>query len=276
MPPARIDRDPQQVRAHYEVERLLADRLRHASKEARRALYPTVYDELLRSVPDHPLKQSQRAPEDVARDVKYYLDMLSPFIRAENAFLEIGAGDCALSLAVAGMVKRVYAVDVSAEISSHVVPPTNFELVISDGTSIPVPAGSIDLAFSNQLMEHLHPDDAPEQLQQIFKALAPGGRYLCATPNRLNGPHDISRSFDTTATCLHLREYTVRELVPIMKHAGFRTVQVYYPSQHLCTPAGPVEAIEALLEALPVHMRRSLASREPLRRILGIRLVATK
>jgi SAM-dependent methyltransferase len=258
------------------VERLLADRLRQASKEARRTLYPTVYDELLRSVPDHPLNHLQRAPDDVARDVRYYLDMLSPFLRSESAFLEVGAGDCALSLAVARKVKRVYAVDVSAEITAHVVPPTNFQLVLSDGTSIPVPAGSIDLAFSNQLMEHLHPDDAPEQLQQIFTALAPGGRYLCATPNRLNGPHDISRSFDTTATCLHLREYTVRELVPIMKQAGFRTVQVYYPSQHLCAPTGPVEAIEALLETVPAHMRRSLASSEPLRRILGIRLVATK
>jgi SAM-dependent methyltransferase len=125
-------------------------------------------------------------------------------------------------------------------------------------------------------MEHLHPDDALEQLQQIFTALAPGGRYLCATPNRLNGPHDVSRGFDATATCLHLREYTLRELVPIMKRAGFSRVQAYYPSKHLCTPAGPVEAIERVLESLPFGLRRRLASREPLRQILGIRLVATR
>ncbi len=269
-------RDPARVRAHYEVERVLAARLRNASRDERRALYPAVYDELMQRVADHPLRHAARDPEQVARSVEYYLHMLAPFLSSDTVFLEIGAGDCAVSLAVARQVKRVYAVDVSVESTAHVVPPENFDLVISDGTSIPVPAGTVHLAFSNQLMEHLHPDDALEQLQQIFTALAPGGRYLCATPNRLNGPHDVSRGFDATATCLHLREYTVRELVPIMKRAGFRNVQVYYPSQQLCTPAAPVEAIEALLEALPCDLRHRLASREPLRKILGIRLVATK
>ena len=62
---------------------------------------------------------------------------------------------------------------------------TNFELIISDGISIPVPAGSIDFAYSNQLMEHLHPDDAESQLENVFTALRPGGAYLCITPNRL-------------------------------------------------------------------------------------------
>jgi SAM-dependent methyltransferase len=270
------ERDPARVRAHYEIERSLAERLRNASKQERRELYPALYDELMRRVEDHPLRHSVRSPEEIATSVAYYLGMLEPFIRPESVFLEIGAGDCALTLAMASKVKQVYAIDVSLEATAHVVPPTNFRLVISDGTSIPVPAGSIDLAFSNQLMEHLHPDDALEQLREIYTALAPGGRYLCATPNRLNGPHDISRGFDTTATGLHLREYTVRELVPIMRRAGFQRVQIYYPSRHLRASAAPVEMIEAVLETLPSSLRRKLASREPLRQILTIRLVATK
>jgi hypothetical protein len=31
-------------------------------------------------------------------------------------------------------------------------------------------------------MEHLHPEDAFEQLRNIIRALAPGGRYVCITP----------------------------------------------------------------------------------------------
>jgi SAM-dependent methyltransferase len=265
-----------QVREHYEVEKALAARLRQASRDERRTLYPAVYDELMRRVHDHPLLHTQRAPEDVARIVAYQLDMLSPFINLDTVFLEVGAGDCAVSLALARKVKQVYAIDVSSEMTSRVVPPPNFQLLLSDGTSIPVPLGSIDVAFSNQLMEHLHPDDASEQLREIFAALAPGGRYLCVTPNRLNGPHDVSRGFDTTATCLHLREYTVQDLVPIMKQTGFRRVQVYFASRHLCAPTGVVAAIEAALECLPVAIRRMLASSGPLRKILGIRLLATK
>ena len=132
------------------------------------------------------------------------------------------------------------------------------------------------MAFSNQLMEHLHPDDALEQLTQIIAALAPGGRYLCVTPNRLNGPHDVSRGFDTTATGLHLHEYTVRELAGIMKKAGFRRVQAYFTSGHLCISTAPAIALEGALACLPRSLQWTLASTRPLSKALGIKLIATK
>jgi len=264
------------VRRHYEVEKALAAQLRQASKEERRALYPAIYDELLRRVPDHPLLHTQRTPESVARAVQYHIDTLRPFIKPDTTFLEIGAGDCSLSLALAPRVKQLYAIDVSSEITSQMALPPNFQLRISDGTSIPVPPGSVDFAFSNQLMEHLHPDDALEQLLQIFTALAPGGRYLCVTPNRLNGPHDVSRGFDTTATGLHLHEYTVSELARIMKKAGFRRVQAYFTQGHLCTSTAPTTLLEGALACLPRSLQRTLASTGPLRRILGIKLIGTK
>ena len=40
------------------------------------------------------------------------------------------------------------------------------------------------------------PEDAVEQLRHLHAALAPGGVYLCITPSRLTGPHDISYLFD--------------------------------------------------------------------------------
>lgn len=106
-------------------------------------------------------------------------------------FLEVGPGDCALSLEVARFAKQVYAVDVSSEIVKGFICPPNFRLVISDGSRVPVSPGSVNVAYSNQLMEHLHPDDAWEQLNNIYRALVPGGIYVCMTSNRLNGPHDV-------------------------------------------------------------------------------------
>ncbi len=51
----RVDnRPPAMLRQHYEVEKELADRLRHATREERRILYGTVYDELYQRVPHHP------------------------------------------------------------------------------------------------------------------------------------------------------------------------------------------------------------------------------
>ena len=128
-----------------------------------------------------------------------------------RVYLEIGAGDCSLAFAVAGKVIHVYAIDVSDEISKQIETPANFESIISDGISISVPAGSIDFAYSNQLMEHLHPDDADSQLENAFTALRPGGAYLCITPKRLLA-HPTYRLYFDEPTGFHLKEYTNREL----------------------------------------------------------------
>src|SRR5262249_45420096 len=149
------------------------------------------------------------------------LRFLRRFLGPRTTFVEIGAGDCALSYRVAPLVKRVYAVDVTDQIPRGASPPGNFELVISDGTSIPVPDASADVAFSDQLMEHLHPDDAREQLRSIARCLAPGGTYLCVTPHRLYGPRDISGYFETVAAGFHLREYSGAEIRRLFADAGF-------------------------------------------------------
>jgi hypothetical protein len=57
----------EQLREHYEVERELADRLRRASKEERRALYGVVYAERSARIPHHPLVSAAADPEARAR-----------------------------------------------------------------------------------------------------------------------------------------------------------------------------------------------------------------
>ena len=185
-------RSEEQIREHYLVERELADRLRNAPKEARGALYRTVYDELFRRVPHHSMLSRKVSPEMSRENLKWQMNLLSPFLKESVTFLEVGPGDCALAFEVAKLVKKVYAVDVSEAITSTSSAPRNFQLILSDGSNIDVPKGSIDVVYSNQLMEHLHPEDAVGQLNNILDALAPGGAYLCVTPNKLNGPHDIS------------------------------------------------------------------------------------
>jgi SAM-dependent methyltransferase len=274
--PGTASRSKEQVLEHYQVEKELARKLREASREERRGLYTEVYDELLKRVRHHPLLHARRTPEEIERNVNGLLAHLVPYIDEDTVFLEVGAGGCQLSMALSSRVKRVIAVDVSNEITAHVKPPPNFELLISDGTSIPVPPGSIDVAFSNQLMEHLHPDDAAEQLHQIYKALAYGGTYLCFTPNSMSGPHDVSRGFDPVATGLHLHEYTVTELDRMFRQVGFKHAQVMLPKGNLRVPVSAVMALESAVSALPGSLGRKIADFRPMRGFLGIRIVAKK
>jgi len=270
-------RTADRLRQHYEVERELSDRLRTATKEQRRSLYGEVYDELFRRVPDHPQLTLKATPELNQLGLMRQLRLLRPYLRPETTFLEIGPGDCALALAVAKEVKQVYALDVSKEITNQTGLPRNFELILSDGTSVPLPENSVDVAYSSQLMEHLHPDDALEQLQGIWRALRPGGVYVCVTPNRINGPHDISQHFDPVPTGFHLKEYTVTDLSQLFKQVGFRKVQTLVGAHgsFVAVPVTPVEYAETLMEHLPAPVTNMLG-RSIARAFLGVRLVGTK
>jgi SAM-dependent methyltransferase len=270
-------RSARQLREHYEIERELAVRLRQATTEERSTLYAEVYDELFRRIPHHPQLQ-RRFSEERQRQVDRELYFLSPLLDSEVTFLEIGAGDLALSRRVAAMVGEVYAVDVAAEIAGIDHTAANLHIALTDGRHFPLPDESIALAYSNQLMEHLHPDDAAEQVRDLFRVIRPGGAYLCVTPNRLTGPWDVSRMFSSAPTGLHLREYSNRELVALLRDVGFEEIHAVVPAGRSArqVPAALFTTVERALEALPPRARREFL-RGPWRKALNsVRLVARK
>jgi SAM-dependent methyltransferase len=268
----------EQLREHYEIEKELAYKLRIASKQERRYLYSSLYNELYLRVPIHPQLTRKSSPLETTQAVSSQMKFLRPFLKKNITFLEVGPGDCALSVEVTKFAKQVYAVDVSDEITKGLTRPPNFHLVLSDGSSVPVPQSSVDVAYSNQLMEHLHPDDAFEQLENIYNALIPGGVYICITPNRLNGPHDISRFFDEVATGFHLKEYTTLELSGLFRKVGFSQVRVYIGAKgkYIRLPTFPIVLYETLLDKLPYTLRKTIVRILPFRLLLGIRLVGIK
>jgi SAM-dependent methyltransferase len=271
-------RTREQIEEHYRIERELADRLRRASREERRKLYPVVYDELFARVPEHPMLARKMTPEDSARAVARQMLLLRRFLSPERVFLEVGPGDCALSFEVCKRVKKVFAVEVSAAISAARQRPDNFELILSDGCSIPLPAHTVDVVYSNQLMEHLHPEDALEQLRAIHKVLRPGGVYLCLTPDRLTGPHDISYGFDEEPTGFHLKEYTAGELAELFRSVGFRDVQAVMAirNRFFTMPVGLYRFWELFIALVPGTFRRRHREAIPFRLFLDLRMVGIR
>jgi len=274
------ERSSKQLREHYEIEKELAHRLRTAPPEHRRHLYAEVYEELFRRVPHHPQRTGTQNNSESLSLIAQQLKVIRPFIHAGFRMLEIGCGDGALARQVAPLLTAVYALDVSPGIMQkpwHV--PQNLIRIAFDGFSLPLRDRSIDFAFSNQLIEHLHPDDAREQLQAIYRVLKPGGKYLCITPNRFSGPYDISRYFDPVATGLHLREYAVFELAGLFADAGFSRIRIILGasrSLRLSLVPLPVMALEKLLLTLPPERAAACARSIPLGALRIIRLVGEK
>lgn len=274
-----VETSADQIRRRLDLEIQLAAQLRLAGRTERPALYRACYDRYYSEFPE----VHREAPELERRVTAYEAAFTRRFLRPEDVVAELGPGRCDLAFALAAHVSQVIGIDVSEVVSAGSCRPANFRLLLGDGIHIPLAGDSVNLVVSAQLMEHVHPEDAEEQLHEVWRVLRPGGRYVCVTPNRLHGPHDDSRFAGDlpilggtfVATGFHLKEYTNAELATLFRRAGFRRLRAYAGARGRYVPL-PVPAVTMLERAarnIPVRARSGMAL---LRILLGNRMVAQK
>jgi len=266
----------EQITKHYEYEKHLAQRLRSADAAARRSLYNEVYEDLYAFFRQN--KQAYQSYADPRARARLQMSYMERMLHPDLTYMEIGPGQGYLACMVAQRVRVAYLVDVVDIASQQPDCPGNTVFVRTDGVSIDLPPESIGLAYSNQMMEHLHPEDGIEQMRQIYRALKPGGMYICVTPHRYNGPHDISRYFDEYPTGLHLKEYTSTEVMHLMRLVGFRRVRAYAggKGRYVLIPMLPVIIAEQMIGLLDRKTQRKIADSALSRLLLGVRLIAYK
>lgn len=262
-------RPAERIRAHYLLERKLAARLLSAPKEERSTVYSQVYAELFNSLPDHPQHAAKPSVQERQNDLVY----MNVTPKADSTFLEIGCGDAAMSFAVAATVKQVVGLDVTDALIDFGAAPANFAYLRTASTEIALADNAVDIAYSNQLMEHLHPDDAEDQLREILRVLKPGGVYSCKTPNQVTGPHDVSEYFDYAATGFHLCEYTYLSIRRLFIKAGFARIRFFVNAHGMCVPLP--YWLARLAEVAMTKLPR-LRSMKYLRKLMPLNVVATK
>jgi SAM-dependent methyltransferase len=260
----------QQVREHYEAEKEIADRLKTSKREERTAIFRTMYDELFTKVPHHPRLTRRNDPRLIDLANRSKMRLLDGHIDQSTVFLEFGPGDCRFAFEVCKIVKKVYAVDISNQIGDLKTIPENFELVIYDGYDLDRPTDSVDIIFSDDVIEHLHPADVDIHMRNAKRILRPSGKYIFRTPHRYSGPHDVSRYFSDEPEGLHLKEWTYREIHKLLKETGYSRFDVYrYRGESLVqVPKTIVFSLEYILRYLPRKMQRRLAWRFPLANII--------
>lgn len=264
-------RSTERLLAHFQLESKLAMRLRHAPRDERPILYQQLYDTLFSALPDHPQNTKTRGADRITQQ----LGMLLPLLPARGTYLEIGCGDAALTFAMAPHCTAAYGVDVTDRLIDSAAAPPNFGFVRTSAVTIDLPAGSVDLAYSNQLTEHLHPDDVAAQLREIHRVLRPGGAYLCRTPSGLTGPHDISVYFAHEALGFHLREYDYRGLAHLFQEVGFRRMRAIMRARgtHTLLPVALMTLLKSTISAMPGALRQRILDISPVRHALGVELI---
>ncbi len=132
-----------------------------------------------------------------------------------------------------------------------------------------IEGGPFDLVHSNDVLEHIHPDDASTFVRRAFELLRPGGWFWLVTPNRWTGPGDatvLRHPPGTPSRGLHLKEYTLAELAGLVRRAGFASIRARLWSggrlrnatAFLPAFATVKLAIEPVLAMLPPRVRRRI------------------
>lgn len=260
--PLPPNRTIEQLRNHYEIEKVIASRLKLANRSERQVIYSTMYDELFEKVPDHSRLQQREDPARTAEAIRSKLQFVGPFLDASMAVVEFAPGDCRFAAELCGRVKTVVGIDISDQ-SGDLVKPDNFDLIVYDGYNLEMEWGVTDIVFSDQLLEHFHPEDTELHFELVKRILKPGGRYVLRTPHRHSGPHDVSRWFSDEPEGFHLKEWTYSEFGDLVGRVGYSSWTGYRLLKgHLIKlPFWTFRLAESVLGALPSGIRKSIANR---------------
>lgn len=229
LPPGRSF---EQIKNHYLVEKSIANRLKKSSREGRKFIYATMYEELFSKVPDHPRLTRRESTQLTEISNKSKLSIVSRFLDKSIVFLEFAPGDCRFVIEVAKQVKYAYGVDISGQSNPTDTAPENFKLIIYDGYNLDeIESNSIDVVFSDQLIEHFHPDDTKLHFELVHRILKIGGKYVFRTPHSLIGPSDVSQYFSDEPECFHLKEWTYTEINRMLKDLEYTTFYTYWSAR---------------------------------------------
>ncbi len=167
--------------------------------------------------------------------------------------------------------------------AKHVTQHKNLAWSVSDGIHLDrfEPAGFYDVVVSDQVIEHLHPDDVVDHFEGVKNILKNGGRYIFAMPHKFFGPWDVSRVFrKSKPSGMHLREYTIYETVNMLRVAGYSQISLTCELRRVAMLGMSDIAWVSMLERLLIFILKLLRDRfcqhQSLFPIQYIHMVATK
>jgi SAM-dependent methyltransferase len=232
--PLPNDRSYEQVKNHYLVEKALADKLKNSAREQRTEIFSTMYDELFSKVPDHPRLTIRSSKYLTNQSNKRKFTLFGKFLEPNSVVVEFAPGDCKFAKEASKKVQSYYGVDISEQSDKFDQMPDNFELIVYDGYNLQnIKDNSVDIVLSDQLIEHLHEEDAQTHLKLVHNILKPGGKYVFRTPHLLTGPHDVSQYFSYRAEGFHLKEWTFTEMKIALCDHGFSKFDTYWSAKGL-------------------------------------------
>ncbi len=135
--------------------------------------------------------------------------------------LEAGCGEGYGADLIAGVARRVIAVDYDAATVGHVRRRyARVEVMQANLAELPLPDSAVDVVVNFQVIEHLW--DQAQFVAECARVLRPSGLLMVSTPNRIT----FSPGRDTPINPFHTRELNAGELTELLVGAGFCQVSL--------------------------------------------------
>ena len=226
---------------HFDWEVGFADAIRRSRRasEERSSLFHEAYRGL------HDLLQAMRARDgrDLDAPMGFACHSIPRICRLigppSKSVLDVGCGAGTLVIALLRRGYDACGIDLSTDLvtrgrsiltkekPSNPEPRPEKRLMAGDFLHHEFGRNTFDFVFSNDVLEHIHPDEAASFLEKCFRLLRPAGSLCLVTPNRFTGPGDASilrLARGSPPVGLHLREYSLNELWRLLKDCGFHEV----------------------------------------------------
>jgi SAM-dependent methyltransferase len=130
---------------------------------------------------------------------------------AGRVVVDAGCGEGYGTALLAEVADRLVGVELVADVVAHArAAYPSVEFVQADLCDLPITSTTVDVVVSLQVIEHL--PDVARYLSEMRRILRPGGRFLCATPNRLTFTPDS----DTPVNPFHVKEFSAGELTGLL------------------------------------------------------------
>jgi SAM-dependent methyltransferase len=140
---------------------------------------------------------------------------------AGREVLEAGCGEGYGADLIAGVARRVVAVDYDEAAVAHVRRRyAHVEVVQANLAELPLSDASVDVVVNFQVIEHLW--DQAQFVAECARVLRPSGLLMVSTPNRIT----FSPGRDTPINPFHTRELNADELTQLLVDAGFSEVSI--------------------------------------------------
>jgi SAM-dependent methyltransferase len=219
----------QMVLHHWALERRLTNELLSSDPVYRWDVFERCYTTLYSELPWLNELTGTASRESRVDEAEDWCRLIGP---PPKRVYEVGSGKGRLIAALADRGYECTATDITRERGQKwTAARPSLRWTVSDGVHLDrfETPESYDAAISDQVIEHLHPDDLVAHFVGAHAILKPGGRYAFATPHAFEGPSDVSCVFDSERPQgMHLKEYTYRELQAAVHAAGFSRIDAVF------------------------------------------------